>query len=972
MAASRAVMSLLILVLLLLCVNIINVDEDKKKADVLKDLLKKKGVSILHQNVRGLLYNKPAIEELTFSNKDIDVLTLSETHISTDEDNDNLYHISGYHFEKRNRQNGKGGGVAMYVKDSINYIRRTDLESETLENIVIEIILSTSKDFLIASYYKPPQSSKYLQKNYNELFNESLTRLSLSKEVILLGDLNVDFLKASDNREFKSVLKENGFTQIIKDATRVTKESRTLIDIIATNRPETISTSAVIPSSISDHDLIACKRKLNHQKFASKTIKCRNYKSYDHNAMNEEFQQVNWYPVLTAPDVNIAVDIFNTIVKDIFDKHAPIIEKRIKGRPCPWMDDELKSIMNRRDQLLRKVRKTNSDDDWKNYKSLRNRCNNLTKKAKGAYHRNVINENRLNPKNFWNSIKEIFPTKTGTRNSTTINLKSNKRLAENFADYYASAVCKLKSIKFKLKNFVWNCPRKVSLRTNKTFEFGYVSKVFIGNYLKKIKRNKSTGLDDLPPGMLKDCREYIITPLHHIINLSLQSKIVPSAWKQAKIVPIFKSGDKEKAENYRPISVLPVLSKLLEKAVHDQLLTFLESNKLLNDSQFGYREKRSTQLATTLFVDEIRQAAENGKMVGALFLDLSKAFDTISHDVILTKLCNYGVASAETQWFTDYLFNRNQKVQIGSQYSSSFSLTCGVPQGSILGPLLFLVFFNDFQEHLTETHCIQYADDTVIYAAHENVNTIEDILNSESKNILTYCRNNELILNLKKGKTETVLFGTAKRLSKQTKQSLTVTIDGSPVHNVNSYTYLGNHLDVNLNLNCNFEKAYKKATGRLNLLSKLRCYINVQAAYKIYEMVIVPILMYSTMISLQLTATQLKKLNSFDNRANKIIGGDVKLRKLESRMKMQACNVVKKCLDGKLCEQFENYFEINEHSKRTRNRNKLLKLPKIKLEFGRKSFRFQGAKIFNNLPLEIRGNQNATEFRRGLTAHFNK
>ena len=188
----------------------------------------------------------------------------------------------------------------------------------------------------------------------------------------------------------------------------------------------------------------------------------------------------------------------------------------------------------------------------------------------------------------------------------------------------------------------------------------------------------------------------------------------------------------------------------------------------------------------------------------------------------------------------------------------------------------------------------------------------------------------------------------------------------------NSYTYLGNQLDANLNLNCNFEKAYKKATGRLNLLSKLRSYINVQAAFKIYEMVIVPILMYSTMISLQLTATQLKKLNSFDNRANKIIGDNVKLRKVESRMKMQACKVVKKCLDGKLCKQFEKYFEINEHSKRTRNRNKLLKLPNIKLEFGRKSFRFQGARIFNNLPLEIREIQYAAEFRRGLTAHFSK
>ena len=168
-----------------------------------------------------------------------------------------------------------------------------------------------------------------------------------------------------------------------------------------------------------------------------------------------------------------------------------------------------------------------------------------------------------------------------------------------------------------------------------------------------------------------------------------------------------------------------MLSKLLEKAVHDQLLTFLESNKLSNDSQFGYRERRSTQLATTLFVDEIWQAAENGKIVGGLFVDLSKAFNTINQDVILNKLSNYGVAFAETQWFTDYLAIRNQRVQIGSQYSSSFSLTCRVPQGSILGPLLFLVFFNDFQEHLTESDCIQYADDTVIYVPLENVNIMK-------------------------------------------------------------------------------------------------------------------------------------------------------------------------------------------------------------------------------------------------------
>ena len=319
------------------------------------------------------------------------------------------------------------------------------------------------------------------------------------------------------------------------------------------------------------------------------------------------------------------------------------------------------------------------------YKGLRNICNNLTRKNKGAYHKNITKENRLNPRNFWNSIKEIFPTKSGTKNSNSKTPQTNKRLADSFGNYFSiiSAVRKLKTQALILKEFVWKSPRISVLRTNKTFRFDYVSKVFISSFLKKMKRNKSTGLDELPPGMLKDCREYIVTPLHHIVNFSLQSKVVPSAWKQAKLVPLFKSGDQGKPENYRPISVLPILSKLLEKAVHSQLINYLESNKLLSDSQFGYRERRSTQHATTLLVDEIRQSVDNGKMVGALFLDLSKAFDTMSHDLILSKLCDFGVAPQEREWFSDYLFGRVQLVQVGHQYSSPFAVTSGVSQGSI-------------------------------------------------------------------------------------------------------------------------------------------------------------------------------------------------------------------------------------------------------------------------------------------------
>ena len=232
---------------------------------------------------------------------------------------------------------------------------------------------------------------------------------------------------------------------------------------IATNRPATIAHSTVVQSSISDHDLVACIRKLNHQKFSPKTIKCRNYKSYDPQMMNLDFDHVNWLPVVTAPDVNTALNIFNFIVKDIFDKHAPLIEKRIKGCPCPWINQELKKAMNQRDRLHRKARNSKNEDDWKAYKTLRNKCINLQRKAKGAYHKNKINENRLNPMKFWKAIKDIFPTKAGSNNGNANPASTNRNLANKFRDYFSFAVNELKSKALKLKNCVWKSPQNICL-----------------------------------------------------------------------------------------------------------------------------------------------------------------------------------------------------------------------------------------------------------------------------------------------------------------------------------------------------------------------------------------------------------------------------------------------------------------------------------------------------------------------------
>ena len=241
--------------------------------------------------------------------------------------------------------------------------------------------------------------------------------------------------------------------------------------------------------------------------------------------------------------------------------------------------------------------------------------------------------------------------------------------------------------------------------------------------------------------------------------------------------------------------MLLVLSKILEKAVHSKLLSYLKKNKLLTEFQFGFRKQRSTKMAATHLCDQIRREMNNGNMVGAMYLNLSKAFGTVDHDLLIKKLSTYGVSERELAWFTDYLFGRMQIVEIENTRSNLEPIYCGLPQGSILGPLLFIVFFNDLIS--MNVNEIMYADDTVLFYADSDVNRIKSVLNYETKKIGLYSNQNELLLNLKTGTTEVMLFGIQKPL-KLHGRDLNISYNGRNITIVKEYVYVGNKLDSNL------------------------------------------------------------------------------------------------------------------------------------------------------------------------------
>ena len=266
------------------------------------------------------------------------------------------------------------------------------------------------------------------------------------------------------------------------------------------------------------------------------------------------------------------------------------------------------------------------------------------------------------------------------------------------------------------------------------------------NHLK----DSASGWDEIPPKIIKTVKSDITSPVTYLCNLSFDTGVVPDELKLAKVVPIHKSGQLSNFTNYRPVSVLCSFSKIYERLVYNRLINFLYLNDTLYKYQFGFREQHSTELALILLLDKITEAIENNEYSVAIFLDLSKAFDMVNHKILLSKLEFYGVRGLPLQWFNSYLSNRKQYVSYNGSNSCHLNISCGVPQGSILGPLLFLVFINDLHNVSENLFFILFADDSNLLLNGPNLNDLCRQMNTELINVVNWFKMNKLCLNVKK------------------------------------------------------------------------------------------------------------------------------------------------------------------------------------------------------------------------------
>ena len=755
--------------------------------------------------------------------------------------------------------------------------------------------------------------------------------------------------------------------QLINSPTRITDSSSTLIDLIFSNSDH-ITHQESLHFGLSDHNIIFCVRKSLKIKYQSKTIKCRSFKNFNSVNYINDLQNLDWSTFYNSSDINEACLIFNQNICKIADSHAPFISIRVKGKSEPWVNEELRSAIKHRDHLHKVSSISKDSSDWKRFKIARNKVNKLKSSVKGKYYNDKIVDLKQKPKELWKEIKQLLPDSSGTRVDKLIDdegvvIEDQKEICNSFNKFFVNIGSNL------AKNFTSSTSDITVPITPNSFSFRPISRSEVIKILKSLDNNKSTGPDKINIRLLKEGANVISDKLQFLFNLSLSSGKVPNIWKIKRVSPLFKSGDKYKTGNYRPISIISNCMKIFEKLVYGQMISFIQINNILQPNQSGFRNKYSTSSASLEVKEHIVDCLSKNKYVCAVLVDLAKAFDTVDHHILLKKLFCYGFRDQAFDWLLSYLSERQQMVLLNNVLSDPLTeKSFGVPQGSVLGPLFFLLYINDISSALKFSYFHLYADDTIIVLSGNELESLKQSMEFELLELQAWLRLNKLTPNKKK--CETIFFGNPQNVKKCS--DIKISFGGETLQNKDTVKYLGVYFDSLLTWKKQISESRRKINYKLSKIRPLAKFLDPSIISLLIKAFIFPYINYCSTTCHSASSCSIKKLQSTCNKVN-LLSPNLPIISVKDRLDhdlaILAFKIIHKTAPPYLCDKIQLTSTKHKYNTRQSKNNGVFHFQSTN-KFSTKSIKYSIPHLWNGLPIELKNEKSLLCFKNKSKKYF--